>query len=162
MAWPRRRRAAGGTENTVIGGRESWIARLLWGVSFCVREGEIGGDLLEVFESKWGAGIADDQGTAGAGGHGLAGEGGFELEVGEGDVAGVDEASGELGWLAAWWGGLGVEGVEGGVTGSWERARSRSRPLRAVSREWGLSFARRCRSRGGWCRFGTLVGWSRR
>lgn len=72
-----------------------------WGdVSFCVRRGDQG-DLLEVFESEWRAGIADDEGTAGAGGHGTAGESGFELEVGQGDVAGVDEASGELGWLAS-------------------------------------------------------------
>lgn len=63
----------------------------------CQGGGNPGGDLLEVFESEWGAGVGDDEGTAGAGGHGLVGEGGFELEVGEGDVAGVDEASGELG-----------------------------------------------------------------
>lgn len=44
MAWARRRRAAGGTENTVMGGWERWIARLLGGgVSFCVREGGIRG-----------------------------------------------------------------------------------------------------------------------
>ena len=75
-----------------MGAMERWIARLLQGVSLVwigIREG----GALEVFKGQRGAGVADYEGTAGTGWHGLAGEGGFELEVGQGDVARIDKAS---------------------------------------------------------------------